>query len=123
MGIDAIVVSNHGGRQLDGAIAPIDALPAIVQAVGGRAEVWVDGGIRRGSDIAKACALGASAVLVARATLFGAFAGLETGASRALTILADELERTMQLCGARSIAEIDRGLLHPPSIPVIPSAS
>lgn len=112
MGIDAIVVSNHGGRQLDGAVAPIDALPGIVEAVGGRAEVWVDGGIRRGSDIAKACALGANAVLVGRATLFGAFAGLEPGATRALTILTDELERTMQLCGAQSIAEIDRGLVY-----------
>ena len=117
IGIYAIVVSNHGGRQLDGAIAPIDALPAIVEAVGGRAEVWVDGGVRRGSDIAKACALGANAVMVGRATLFGAFAGLEAGASRALTILTDELERTMQLCGARSIGEIDRGLLHEPSVP------
>ncbi|MDP3379345.1 MAG: alpha-hydroxy-acid oxidizing protein, partial [Brevundimonas sp.] len=93
------------------------ALPAVVDAVGGRAEVWVDGGVRRGSDIAKACALGANAVMVGRATLFGAFAGLEAGASRALTILTDELERTMQLCGARSIGEINRGLLHQPSLP------
>lgn len=111
MGIDAIVVSNHGGRQLDGAIAPIEALPAIVETVGGHAEVWMDGGIRRGSDVVKACALGANAVMVGRATLFGAFAGLETGATRALTILSDEIERTMQLCGARSISEIHRGLL------------
>jgi (S)-mandelate dehydrogenase len=112
MGVDAIVVSNHGGRQLDGAVAPIDALPAIVEAVAGRAEVWMDGGVRRGSDILKACALGAKAVLVGRATLFGAFAGLEAGAARAITILADELERTMQLCGARSIGEVTSGLIY-----------
>lgn len=112
MGIDAIVVSNHGGRQLDGAVAPIDALPSVVDAVGGRTEVWMDGGVRRGSDIVKACALGAKAVLVGRATLFGAFAGLDAGAARAITILADELERTMQLCGARSIGEINSGLIY-----------
>jgi (S)-mandelate dehydrogenase len=112
MGVDAIVVSNHGGRQLDGALAPIDALAAIVDAVAGRAEVWIDSGVRRGSDIVKACALGATAVLVGRATLFGAFAGLQAGAAQAITILADELERTMQLCGARSIRDLDRSLIH-----------
>ena len=114
MGVDAVVVSNHGGRQLDGAVAPIDALPAIVDSVAGRAEVWLDGGVRRGSDIVKACALGAKAVLIGRATLFGAFAGLEEGAARAITILADELERTMQLCGARSIADLDSDLIFCP---------
>nr|BAM93325.1 putative (S)-mandelate dehydrogenase [Sphingomonas sp. KSM1] len=112
MGFEAIVVSNHGGRQLDGTVAPIDALPSIVGAVGGRAEVWMDGGVRRGSDILKACALGAKAVLIGRATLFGAFAGLEAGAARAITILADEFERTMQLCGAGSIGEIGSGLIY-----------
>lgn len=111
MGIDAIVVSNHGGRQLDGAVAPIDALPVVAEAVAGRAEVWMDGGVRRGSDIVKARALGAKAVLIGRATLFGAFAGLEAGATRAITILADELERTMQLCGTRSFEEVNGDLI------------
>ncbi|MCP3733018.1 alpha-hydroxy-acid oxidizing protein [Sphingomonas sp. MG17] len=111
MGIDAIVVSNHGGRQLDGSVAPIDALPGVVASVAGRAEVWMDSGVRRGSDVVKACALGASAVLIGRATLFGAFAGLEEGASRAITIFADELERTMQLCGVRTVGEIGSGLI------------
>jgi (S)-mandelate dehydrogenase len=110
-GCDAIVVSNHGGRQLDGAIATLDALPDIVAAVGDRIDVLIDGGIRRGTDIAKALALGAKGVLTGRATLFGACAAGEVGANRALLILRDELERTMQLLGARSIAEIDRGLL------------
>jgi (S)-mandelate dehydrogenase len=114
MGVDAIVVSNHGGRQLDGTLAPIEALPAVVDAVAGRAEVWMDSGIRRGSDVLKACALGASAVLLGRATLFGAFAGLDAGAERAITILADELERSMQLCGARSVRELDPSLIHRP---------
>ncbi len=111
MGVDAIVVSNHGGRQLDGTVAPIDALPAVVDAVAGKAEVWIDSGVRRGSDVLKACALGATTVLLGRATLFGAFAGQHDGAARAITILADELERTMQLCGVRSIQEMDRSLI------------
>ena len=111
MGCDAVVVSNHGGRQLDAGIASFDALPAVVAAVAGKIPVLLDGGIRRGSDIVKALATGASAVLVGRATLFGAMADGERGAGRALTILADELTRTMQLCGTRRIADIDAGLL------------
>jgi (S)-mandelate dehydrogenase len=111
MGCDAIVVSNHGGRQLDGAIATLDALPGVVRGAGGRAEVWLDGGVRRGADVVKALALGAQGVLVARATLYGVCAAGEAGAFRALEILKDELVRSMQLSGARNIAEIDAGLI------------
>ena len=111
MGCDAVVVSNHGGRQLDGAVATLDALPGIVQAVDRRIPVLLDGGIRRGSDIVKALACGASGVLLGRATLFGAVAGGQAGAERAIAILKDELTRTMQLCGARTIQEIEAGLL------------
>jgi (S)-mandelate dehydrogenase len=111
IGCEAIVVSNHGGRQLDGGIATLDALPAVVQAVDGRASVLLDGGIRRGADIVKALASGASAVLIGRATLYGVCAGGEAGALRAIEILRDELSRTMQLCGVRSIAEITPALI------------
>ena len=114
MGCDAVVVSNHGGRQLDGAVATLDALPAIVQAIDGRIPVLLDGGIRRGSDIVKALACGASGVLLGRATLFGAVAGGQAGAERAIAILKDELTRTMQLCGARTVQEIEAGLLFEP---------
>jgi (S)-mandelate dehydrogenase len=111
MGVDAVVVSNHGGRQLDGAVATLDALPAVVRAVGSRVCVMVDGGIRRGAHVVKALALGARAVLVGRATLYGACAAGEAGALRALEILKSELVRAMQLCGARSPAEIGPELL------------
>jgi len=111
MGVDAIVVSNHGGRQLDSSPATLDALPAIVRAVAGRMPVLVDGGVRRGSDILKARALGAQGVLTGRATLFGAIAAGRPGAARALDILRDELSRTMQLSGVSKIADIDRDLL------------
>ena len=114
MGCDAMVVSNHGGRQLDGAVATLDALPGIVQAIGGRMPVLLDGGIRRGSDIFKALACGANGVLLGRATLYGAVAGGQVGAERAIAILKDELTRTMQLCGARSIQEIEAELLFDP---------
>lgn len=106
MGCDAIVVSNHGGRQLDGAVATLDALPEVVKAVNGRLPVLLDGGIRRGSDIFKAIALGASGTLVGRATLYGAISGGEEGAQRALAILRDEFIRTMQLSGTKAISEI-----------------
>ena len=106
VGCDGVVVSNHGGRQLDGAIATLDALPLIAGAVGNKLTVLLDGGVRRGVDILKARALGAHAVLTGRATLFGAMAGGEPGALRALEILSSELVRAMQLCGVRSSAEI-----------------
>ena len=111
MGCDAVVVSNHGGRQLDGAVASLDALPAIVRAVKGRMSVLVDGGVRRGVDVVKALALGAEAVMLGRATLYGACAAGEAGAARALEILRDELVRSMQLSGVRSVSEIGPDLL------------
>ena len=111
IGCDGVVVSNHGGRQLDGAAATLDALPAVARAAGNRITVLLDGGVRRGVDILKARALGAHGVLTGRATLFGAMAGGEAGARRALEILASELERAMQLCGVRSIGEIGADLV------------
>ncbi|HEX6298520.1 MAG TPA: alpha-hydroxy acid oxidase [Burkholderiales bacterium] len=106
MGCDGVVVSNHGGRQLDGAAPTLEALPDVVRASSGKLTILLDGGIRRGVDIVKARALGAQAVLCGRATLFGVMAGGEPGARRALEILSSELERSMRLCGARSVAEI-----------------
>lgn len=123
MGCDAVVVSNHGGRQLDGAAATADALPAVVRAVASRIPVLIDGGVRRGSDIVKALALGAQGVLVGRATLFGVAAGGEPGARRALAILRDELVRTMQLCGARTVAEVEQSLLFGGAGELSPSTS
>jgi (S)-mandelate dehydrogenase len=106
LGCDGVIVSNHGGRQLDGEIAAFDALPDVVRAIGSRSSVLMDGGIRRGGDIFKALARGAEAVMIGRATYYGVCAAGEAGANRALDILADELLRTMQLCGTRTIAEI-----------------
>ncbi len=111
VGCDGVIVSNHGGRQLDGEIASFDALPGVVRAIGGKASVLMDGGIRRGSDIVKALAQGAEAVMIGRATFYGVCAGGEPGARRALEILSDELVRTMQLCGTRNIGEIGPELL------------
>ena len=112
-GADAIIVSNHGGRQLDGARASLDALPEVVRAAGGRVPVLVDSGVRRGSDIVKARLLGAQAAMIGRATLYGAAACGEAGADRALAILTDELQRTMQLCGSRSMSELTEDLIAP----------
>lgn len=115
MGVDAIAVSNHGGRQLDASIATADAFPAVRAAVGGRAQVFLDGGLRRGTDIVKALALGADAVLVGRATLFGLAAAGQAGAERALQILSDELARTMRLCGTIRIADMSAAILATPA--------
>ncbi|MCZ7566730.1 MAG: alpha-hydroxy-acid oxidizing protein [Burkholderiales bacterium] len=101
------MVSNHGGRQLDCTVAPLDALPEAVRAVAGRLAVLMDGGVRRGSHIAKACALGASGVLVGRATLYGVAAAGEAGARHAIGLLAEELTRTMALLGCRTVAALD----------------
>jgi 4-hydroxymandelate oxidase len=110
-GADAIVVSNHGGRQLDGAAATIDVLPEVIEAVEGRAEVLVDGGIRRGSDAMKALALGARAVLVGRPYLWGLAVDGEAGVRRVMELLRDELALAMALCGCPSVADIDHSLV------------
>ena len=113
-GCEGVIVSNHGGRQLDGAGAAFDALPAIARAVGGKSAVLLDGGVRRGVDVVKALASGAQAVMIGRATLYGVCAAGEAGAKCALEILSGELERSMQLCGVRSIGEIGPDLLFNP---------
>ena len=113
-GADAVIVSNHGGRNLDSAVAPIDVLPEIADAVGGRAAVILDSGIRRGSDIIKAVALGAQAVLAGRAPLYGCAAGGREGAAQALAILRRELDIGMALSGCPTIADIGPDLLDAP---------
>ena len=110
-GASAVWVSNHGGRQLDGAEAGLLALPAVVEAVAGRAEVYVDGGFRRGSDALKALALGARAVMIGRPYLWGLAAGGERGVLRVLEILRAELELSMALAGCPTIGSIDRSLV------------
>lgn len=110
-GVTAVIVSNHGGRQLDGAAAPIEVLPDIVKAVGGRAEVILDGGIRRGVHVLKALALGAVACSIGRPYLYGLGAGGEAGVARALDILRTELARAMQLSGCPDLKSIDRTLM------------
>ncbi len=111
LGVDGIWVSNHGGRQLDTAVASLDALPGIAQTVAGRAAVIVDGGVRRGVDVLKAIALGADAVAVGRPQLWGLAAGGADGVRRVLEMLRDELSLAMALAGCRSIAEIDASLI------------
>lgn len=114
-GADAISVSNHGGNNLDGTPASIRALPAIADAVGGQAEVLLDGGVRRGSDVVKALALGARAVLAGRAPLWGLAAGGEAGVGNVLSILRDGVAETLTALGRRSVEELERGdVLVPP---------
>ena len=108
-GVDGIIVSNHGGRQLDGASASLDALPEIAEAVGGRIPVLLDGGVRRGGDVMKALALGASACLIARPQLFGLAVAGEAGVARVLDILRRELDRAMGLLGVAKIGDIGPG--------------
>ncbi len=110
-GAAGVVVSNHGGRQLDGAVASIEALPEVVEAVAGRAEVYLDGGVRRGTDVLKACALGARAVMVGRPVLWGLAAGGEDGVRHVLTLLRDELELAMVLAGQPDIKNLDADLI------------
>jgi len=112
-GVGAVVVSNHGGRQLDHAPASLDVLAEIVDAVGDRADVLLDGGVRRGSDVVKALALGARACLLGRAYLYGLAAAGEAGVARALALLRAELERTLALVGCPVAAELDRSWLRP----------
>ena len=113
-GADAIVVSNHGGRQLDGAPSSIAALPAIVEAVGARVEVWMDGGIRSGQDVLKAWALGARGTMIGRAMVYGLGALGEAGVTKALQIIHKELDITMAFCGHRRLQDVDAGILVPP---------
>jgi L-lactate dehydrogenase (cytochrome) len=105
-GADGVLLSNHGGRQLDRAPAPLRLLPDVVEAVGSQAEVWVDTGIMTGADVVAALALGARTALVGRAYLYGLMAGGERGVDRAAEILSAEVRRTMQLLGVRSIDEL-----------------
>ncbi|MFN7088147.1 MAG: alpha-hydroxy acid oxidase, partial [Burkholderiales bacterium] len=111
-GADGVAVSNHGGRNLDGAISPLEALPEVVDAVGKRIAVLVDSGFRRGSDVVKALALGAHAVQIGRATLYGIAAGGQPGAQRALAIFHEEIDRVLALLGCRSIADLGPERLH-----------
>ncbi|MCH1475012.1 MAG: alpha-hydroxy-acid oxidizing protein [Alphaproteobacteria bacterium] len=111
VGADVIVVSNHGGRQLDGAASSIAALPAIVDAVGDKTEVWMDGGIRTGQDVLRAVALGARGTLIGRAFLYGLGAGGRAGVTRVLEILHKELDLTMALCGRSNLSEVDDTIL------------
>ncbi len=113
-GVEAIVVSNHGGRQLDGVAPSLRALPEVVAAVNGKIEVLMDGGIRRGGDIVKAICLGARAVLIGRAYAYGLAAAGEAGVARALAILRADIERTLKLLGAPSISALDRSYIDVP---------
>jgi len=110
-GADALIVSNHGGRQLDGAPASVDALPAIVDTVGNDIEIWFDGGIRSGQDVLKAIALGAHATLIGRAYLYGLGALGGAGVTRCLELISNELDLTMAFCGIRDIADVDRSIV------------
>ena len=116
-GADAIIVSNHGGRQLDGAESSIQALPAIVDAVGSQIEVHMDGGIRSGQDVLKALALGAKGVYIGRTFIYGLGAMGEAGVTKALEIIRKEMDISMALCGKSSIAQVDKSMLLPGSYP------
>ncbi len=116
-GADALVVSNHGGRQLDGAPSSIQALPAIVAEVGTQIEVWMDGGIRSGQDVLKAWALGARGTMIGRAMVYGLGAMGEAGVTKALQILHKELDVTMAFCGHRRLTDVTRDILVPGSYP------
>ena len=111
VGADAIVVSNHGGRQLDGALSSIRVLPSIVRAVGDQTEVWLDSGIRSGQDVLKAMAMGAKGTMIGRAYIHGLGAMGQAGVEKALQIIAKEMDVSMALCGRRTIADLDRSML------------
>ncbi len=116
-GADALIVSNHGGRQLDGAVSSIRALPAIADAVGSKIEVWMDGGVRSGQDVLKAIALGAKSTFIGRPFLYGLGAMGEAGVTKCLDLIRDELDLTMALCGRSRIQDVDRSILVPETIP------
>jgi (S)-mandelate dehydrogenase len=124
LGCDGIVITNHGGRQLDGCVSPIDVLPEIAQAVGDRLAVIADSGFRRGTDVLKAIALGARAVMIARPTLYGLAAGGEAGVRHALSLLTSEIDRALGQLGCRSLAEVGPHLLarHDAGMPATPRA-
>jgi isopentenyl diphosphate isomerase/L-lactate dehydrogenase-like FMN-dependent dehydrogenase len=111
VGLDGVVVSNHGGRQLDGAISPIEALPDIRATAGKKLKILADSGFRRGTDILKALALGADFILLGRAAMFGVVAGGEEGVVHALSLLKREVDRDLALLGCTSIAELDSDIL------------
>lgn len=110
-GVDGLIVSNHGGRQLDGAISSLDALPPIVEAVGGRIPLLLDSGIRTGADIIKALALGANAVLIGRPFLYGLAVAGEKGVARVIDTLISELDVSLALSGSKSVSDLNRGIL------------
>ncbi len=111
VGADAIVVSNHGGRQLDGAVSSIRALPSVLDAVGDKIEVHLDSGIRSGQDVLKAVAMGARGTYIGRSFVYGLGAMGEAGVSRALEVIRKELDVSMALCGQRDINKVDRDIL------------
>ena len=115
VGADAIIVSNHGGRQLDGAPSTIEALPAIVNAVGSQVEIWLDSGIRSGQDVIKALALGATGTLIGRSYIYGLGAMGQTGVTKALEIIAKELDLTMAFCGLKDVRQVNQSILYPGS--------
>ncbi|HUL95571.1 MAG TPA: alpha-hydroxy acid oxidase [Usitatibacter sp.] len=116
-GADAIIVSNHGGRQLDGAPSSIRVLPSIAEAVGSRVEVWMDGGIRTGQDVLKAVALGAKGTLIGRAYVYALGALGEAGVTKCLELIRNELDLTMAFCGRTDIRKVDRSILLPGTYP------
>jgi isopentenyl diphosphate isomerase/L-lactate dehydrogenase-like FMN-dependent dehydrogenase len=111
LGADGVIVSNHGGRQLDGAIASLDALPEVVRAANGKLAVLLDGGIRRGTDVLKALSLGATAAMTGRGVLYGVAAAGEPGARHALSTLTSEITRSMALLGRTSVRDLNAELL------------
>ena len=115
VGADAIIVSNHGGRQLDGAPSTIEALPAIVDAVGSQVEVWLDSGIRSGQDVVKALALGATGTMIGRSYIYGLGAMGQEGVTKALEIIAKELDLTMAFCGIKDVKNLSPNILYPGS--------
>ncbi|MGZ5147752.1 MAG: alpha-hydroxy acid oxidase [Burkholderiales bacterium] len=119
-GADGVIVSNHGGRNFDSSMAPIEALPAIVDAVGNRTTVIVDSGFRRGSDVVKALATGAKLVMIGRATLWGTTVGGEAGAARAIQFYREEISRTMAYLGCTSISQLNRDFLESVPTPHVP---
>jgi L-lactate dehydrogenase (cytochrome) len=116
-GADALIVSNHGGRQLDGALSTIEVLPSVVDAAGSKIEVWLDSGIRSGQDVLKAMALGARGTMIGRSFLYGLGAYGRDGVTRALEIIYKEMDTTMALCGRKNVADVDKSILVPGTYP------